>query len=472
MPAGNAAFAAELLGVCFDRFGEAPEEDDAADTEVGRWDLGGEFFQTTAQNCPEGVVRHLLPRMISNLGKKAGSSGDAPTSHFWKQILGPLSTGDETALQSCLAQALEKLAVDEPDTFQELTADAEASPHEQIASLVLPAWSQNGTTLADKIVAYLLKHPEQRLNIGYAAWGSGNGHAAISRAAVRAAAPHCRQDNYDQLEEVIIDFAPALDREEPKWHGYTALLLLECLPVLRMSEKARQRFEELRRRFPRIDFRMPTAIGTTGGVVTSPIPRAKLKKMDDAQWLSALREHVQEKQWASDNWLKGGIHELALELQHHAQIEKERFARLALRMDDSFDPRFFGSILSGIVNVSVSNPPDSEALPESAKAPLEVSTIVAVIRRLHALPNHPCGVEICWAIQRIAAAGLPDEVFTVACYYAKHDPDPTEERWKRGGRNRSPGSIGINSVRGTAAEAIGKLRFEDKDRFALVESEL
>ena len=100
-------------------------------------------------------------------------------------------------------------------------------------------------------------------------------------------------------------------------------------------------------------------------------------------------------------------------------------------------------------------------VPEATRL-LDTETMVLVLRRVHGLPELPCGRDISWAVRKLADRALPDEVLEMVAYYAANDPDPTEELWKTpasGGTPYSggdPESAGLNSNRGAAADTLAK----------------
>ncbi len=65
-----------------------------------------------------------------------------------------------------------------------------------------------------------------------------------------------------------------------------------------------------------------------------------------------------------------------------------------------------------------------------------------------------------------------EEALEIVSWYASEDPDPREETWRTkpssGGVNegRDMLTAAINSVRGTAAEAVAQLIFADGDRLS------
>ena len=96
-----------------------------------------------------------------------------------------------------------------------------------------------------------------------------------------------------------------------------------------------------------------------------------------------------------------------------------------------------------------------------------------MIRRVHALPGQPCGLEIAHAVRRIANEQVPTDVIAAVAVYATQDPDPSSDGWRTYDSPEEPSqraiTAAINSVRGAAAWAIGALLFADAARIEQLE---
>jgi hypothetical protein len=254
----------------------APSEQDGKEWEG---EIAADFIIDTARGAPDAFAREVLPRVIEEIKNRDSHDHRGWMSRtFWRRM-SFRAFDASTALEQGIGISLGVLAREHPEVLDSLTAPAEAHPDDSFATLLLSAWMENCVHYADKIVCYLLDDPE-RLALGYLMWGSGNGIAAIGRAAVRSASPHCSPFNYGRLEAAILKFTTKREREDPERLGYHRMLLLECLPSDRISHEARLHFEELKRRFPWEKFQMP-GLGPHGGFVGSPIPEEAAKQMSD-----------------------------------------------------------------------------------------------------------------------------------------------------------------------------------------------
>lgn len=461
-------YALELLAVMLDSEAGTTSDDDEEDWEG---EIAAGFIINIARRAPEAFAREVLPRVIKELSKHdpddpRGWSG----RRFWRRM-SFRAYDASTALEQGLEIALGILARGHSQVLDLLTAPAEELPHETFSALLLSAWLENGAHYADKIVCYLLHEPK-RLSLGYLTWGTGNGIAAIGRAAVRNSSPHCSSANYGRLEAAILVFTTERERKDPKRLGYHRMLLLQCLPPERISREARLHFEELKRKFSWEKFEMP-GHGPRGGFVGSPIPKESAKHMTDEQWLDAMRRYADERDPGAADFMKGGKHELSSVLRLQAQVDKPRFAQLALRMEDTIAPDYFNAILSGI-STTTQDTGGSPKLPASALEPLDAQVAAQVIARVHTIGEHECARDICWAIRRIAEEQPPHGIISIVCHYAMNDPDPEKEQWQEmSGESPlwsgDPHFHGMNSVRGAAAEALGSLLFANQNYFAELE---
>ena len=157
--------------------------------------------------------------------------------------------------------------------------------------------------------------------------------------------------------------------------------------------------------------------------------------------------------------LHGGESQLASDLQAQAKADPARFAALTDRMPDTLPGIFFDFIVDGV----------ADSYGTSATIPLE--QVVALLVRVFALPERPCGKVTAWLVRKWEDCDWPDAVLDIVAWHAMHDPDPKEEIWTvlaAGGTpyyNGDPYMAGINSARGAAADAIRRLLFDKSARF-------
>ena len=190
-------------------------------------------------------------------------------------------------------------------------------------------------------------------------------------------------------------------------------------------------------------------------VFQRPPPNVNFGELSDEAWLRLLKDCSKGKGPSSSGGGSVMASDVIGPLNNHARAEPSRFANLTAQMGENVSPAFFGTILEALV-------PFDDAGKQREPAPtLDDTALWRVIARLHALPNHPCGRAICSVAYRIAAKQLPLEIVGIVGYCAVHDPDPTLENGERSGKKLI--NLAINTVRGNATDALGKILFAQPD---------
>jgi hypothetical protein len=276
------------------------------------------------------------------------------------------------------------------------------------------------------------------------------------------------------MEKAILTLTDDWEAKHPQLRGRRQLELLQALSSSRLSAPARANLRQLERKFPTLQHETP--VGMRGGAVGPPISDDAQNKMSDEQWLNAMRKysgvHFRN---APDISSAGGEHQLAISLMSHAQAEPARFAALAKKMPDDFPASYFEAILNGIAASLDTQPPsvDHKAKPDQ---------LAALVCRVHSLPEHPCGRAIAWLFEKGSTVDWDAAALDVLSWHAVNDPQPTkeepsqkaaEEEFETAFGKKSykpdPYSRGINSARGGAAGAIGRLLFDKPGLFGRLE---
>jgi hypothetical protein len=472
LPEKAPTVAMDLLVASLDRhvMSQISKDDFDIDTSFSHVNLPEGFIYETARGVPERFVESILPRVRSLILRFEVIAEDGEVfDRVWPWLTLAFMHDNKASLLDALADSMATLAKDVPEKLDELTKDADGLPHRNFAFLLLSAWSGNPQRYANRIVDYLLADVH-RLSLGFGMWGSGNGIAAVTRTAIAAAAPHCSKDQLQRLEHTILKFFPPIEREDPRRLGYTQSLLLHALSEERMAENTRKRMQELDRKFPKIDFSLPSS-STLGGPVQSPIPSDATRKMNDDQWISAMREYSEDdpRERLASNFLKGGASELANRLEAEAKLQKERFSALVLKLGSEIPRVYFDALIRALVaRDNESSDIDGEI--HKPLAELASDFLLPAIRHIHKLPGHPCGRWLCSSISKIAHRDLPDDILEMVSFYALNGEQPTEsgeqEKTYFGG---DLVTYGINTTRGAAAEALGNLLLADSKRWTKIE---
>lgn len=343
------------------------------------------------------------------------------------------------------------LAENEPEAFAELAGQLWDLEFETIQYLLIRAYARNGKRFADEAVDYICKKPYS-LRTGYVLNGAGPFWA--TRELLKAVTPYCSKERLGRLEEIVLDYYTDWEKSARGRHarGWAQYILLDSIEVSRRSSSVKRRLGEWSRKFGQVMFEVPKSIKFEA--VVSPIPKQAAEKMADEQWLRAVDRYNKEDDRISRNGnMVGGALELSQILEEQAKRDPARFAELACKFSDTTHPYYFDAVLRGITGTD-----------------LDVEIVVRLCRRCHSLPNRPCGRRITKPIAGLAKEVLPNEALNIVAWYATEDPDPEQELWCKeapGGNFYYGGDIltaAINSVRGSAANAVGELIFHDDQR--------
>ncbi|MFB8242946.1 hypothetical protein ACFC58_41065 [Kitasatospora purpeofusca] len=402
-----------------------------------------------ALGAPEEFCARLLPLLLEVMASTAlAQRPGRPIRDRHFAFRGPDDTPHDLggALLHGTAKALRILADRDPDRARELVAGLADSPYEAAQWLLYQALVGAGSALALWSAAILLEGPHRLLSgyVSNAAW--------TAREVLGAIGGTVPDDTLARLEHLILDLRLPSDGTLSPWHEFT---LLTALPEHRLSERARRRLGELRRRHA--DAAAPEGpTGVTGGVIGSPIPLETARRMSDGQWLGAMRKHSEDRtDWST---FTGGARELSPVLQNMTAEDPSRFARLAVRMDPSLHPAYGESLLLGLGDAEPVDDPD---------------TVFAAVRHLASQDRTAHDRWLAWAVRKylpIVPLDLVETLLTCALATAgAEEAADVEDMADRDGE-RDLLTAGINTVRGSATEGLADLLHYDADgsRAALV----
>ena len=451
------AFTARVLGAWFDRQVERADELNRHDPFSGSPKLvtfsqvSEHVIKECATRAPREFVREMFPRFAC-LDRKVPKE--------W--IAGPSAFGSpDDQFRDALAEAMMSLAKVDPAEFDSIVDAETLSDTKWMHSLVLRAWSSNPDHYGEHIVRYLMARPDKRLDIGYdVSAGGADIFAAVSRTAVAAASASCSDASFIELENAIRNIAPEWERERG-WEGLTELVLLRALAQERVREDARQRIQELERRYPNAPQRgapQPHTRKNEAQRVKAPISEEIQQNMTDAQWLSAMAKHTGESSTFVGEQFVGGAMELSQDLKKLVAKNPERFSALVNQMEATLPPTYFEAILKGL----------SDNGNGSGRAGT-LEQVCSVLRRIRDLGVQVHGQEVAWAIRVLAEETLPNDIVEMLCRVALDDRDPESDDWQIGRDEVSPINQAINTARGAAATALAQLLFADRSRWSTLE---
>ncbi len=444
--------------------------------ELDRYDnAAASVLSEIAGQQPQAYASEILPRIARLCDKWRHSR---PNRLDIDQVFGIRTNGsamhiDDALLADCRT-ALETIAKTKPELAASFVDSVAHVDTDVIAMLRLATYVANPGYFSSHCLDFLVASP-RHLRLGYGVWsGGGNGHAAISREAIESCLPHLTEDHLRQLEDAALGYA---DDDDAEYGEFVQRLLLESIGDQALSSAGVTRLEALRSRFPHQELKLPPRRGGGMQVAVSPIAPDVAKCLTDDEWLAAMREY--DYGWESERRHEQHPHGSAVELSRTlgplARQQRARFAALVERMEDTIRSEYFEAILDGICGSGGENL-DKEARRKDDEefALLDTEVVLAVIRRLHRLPDRPCGRSICSAFERIAKRVIADDDLKLIIYYATEDPDPASDELliKGASSNRDICDDayfrGYNCVRGRAARAIEALMFGHYGRVALL----
>lgn len=347
----------------------------------------------------------------------------------------------DDALLGAAARALEELAKSSPEEVRPILEALADDPYETSQFLLYRGLIAGGATFADW-AAELLLQGARRLDCGYASDADW-----VARELLRAIAPYVSDELHLQLEALVRDLRSPYERRQST--GWSAFTFLSALREDRLSPNGKRRLGEYRRKFHQDE--PPQPQGVTGGFVVSPIGGDTASKMTDAQWLRAMAKYGRDDHdWDS---LKGGARELSHVLKEHVAADPARFAQLALRMTPDLNPAYGDAILMGFGD---------------ATTDIDPTPISAAIQHIASLGHADNDRWLGMALRR-HYRDAPLDLVELVLDRALHSADPTDNRPVITGNEdddqRANGLRinGINTARGSLAEALGDLLVYDID---------
>ncbi|MCL4298980.1 MAG: ATP-binding protein [Anaerolineae bacterium] len=406
---------------------------------VGEYGIG-ELMERATQVYPEAVIEYLLPWFVR--AAQALSEPDPDDDIYPSDSLFAWGWHGDHLLEGAVfairvSNALRHLAQTQPTYFRIIAAQLVKIETLAVQRVLAEAYLSDLKEYASDIFEYLLADP-RRLNIGESLGNSRYDSCRLYGAAFQ----YVNEQGRVTLEQLILNLYTDWEKRSPQSRGLTQLRFLKSVnePGL-FSETARRRLQELERKFP--GFKPQPPQGTRGGRVGSPINQAAQAKMSDEAWLGAMRKYS-DSGFEHPDILKGGVHQLSSSFAEQVKKEPERFYRLALRFDETISLHYITAAISGLT--------DSDA---------PVEWVFDLVRQFAPRLEGEFRRAACWALEKRAEVGVPDDLLDLITEWALNDPNPAEELWRvpAGGEGQpyyggDPHHHGINSNRGTAVNIV------------------
>ncbi len=342
-----------------------------------------------------------------------------------------------------LKTSLISIAKSQPEELMRIVGDSYLKKSKTLAYLLFPIFAQNPELFSSSIYEMIVDEPNRLLVGDSGAVGDyiSNYELQGVRFAIRNSWSHFSNERKIKIQELMI----SLDLKRHRYFDF--LLLLKEIPEADLLPNCKSKLQELERRFPNADLD-ESKTHQMGSFVGPPIPEQALDKMNDRQWIRAMKKYDTSYQSKSRDILKGDGRQLAQALARKASEDPNRFIELLLNTKEKIEPFYYGSILMDIS--------------KNWKGKVEISKVFSLIEKAHSLPEHPCIREISHLVCDLAKEEIPNSILEILNYYAAIGKDP----WKEPDQTDPDYlSRGLNSERGSIAWTIGKLVSENSKRY-------
>ncbi|MGY1937543.1 hypothetical protein [Nocardia gipuzkoensis] len=413
--------AARLIGAYLDRAMTRANADGATDPfetgHIARNSQGANVIQHVADEVPEAFVREVLPFLVRLSNSR--NNTDTPSLNRWGRLITNSHAVDDTIL-AAMECALQKLTRSNPQAAFEAI-----EPFREVASNALRflvCRTLTASNDSDDAIDWL-NGEQQNLYLG---WYDSPRYASYKLIAAHSS--RCSEHLLRQLEAEI------LRGDKGRLPHYGQVSLLFGIDPLRMGAVVRRRVAELKRLSVEPP---PEPRGIVASFVGPPIAHDASKRMSDENWLSALRKHASERTIHRTSGPVGGASQLAGVLEARAKEHPERFARLALRFDDTIP-------MTAITHVIRAVAPELDRALFADLCEHALATYGDAI-------SHP----VCTALSD--SGGIDERLVSLIEEFST-SADPESDYTSRGAEDLYV--VGMRSVRGAAALAAATVLFE------------
>lgn len=396
----------------------------------GHDDFGSPQIHKAAEKTPVIFVQSVLPIILAITDAAVRNDKPDPPrrDEVWQTLFKNEHESIDEACLSSLVYALQRIAVESPDSLDAAVASLRMRNTYIANFLLLNLYSANGSRWADEAALLLCAEP-WRVLCGYF-----DSSYSIAAQIIRTIAPSCSTDVWTRLQDVILSYWPTYERGD-KSFGHTQLTLLSAIPAEFRGRDAEHRFKELTRKFGTLN---SEPRGIEIGRVDPPFKKHATDRMTDKQWLKAIAKYHTDN-WTSDSICRGAS-KLADTLSEYVRAEPDRFAHLSLQFPLGTNSAYIEQVLDGLKDTDITTD-------------IKLSICQKAFREFRA----ECGGAIASLLATVKDP-LPDEYIQMLHWLATGKPDhhivPID------GETRGPNDCGnIDSIRTRqrAAKAIGQL---------------
>lgn len=406
------------------------------------------------------VCERLRARLIPALNRIENLTIDRfRTSSFFDEFEGTLA--------KLFGHALSAISESAPAKIAALVNSASVRESKSLSTAVAAGMRQADGSVADTALLWLIED-KARLRLRTSDDRDAHGLAADL---IRHFGANCSDEVLQQVEEMLLTYWPSEEVELYRFRlearaaaqghpvGAAQHLLLAAIPETRRSITVRARLALWDAKFGGPPVRRDWRNRVRGGRIVSPIPQDRLPFVSDKQWIKIAMTEWSDPTWTqldSETAAESSHEHFAIDFGQCAKKDPGRFARLISLLPRTAPPEYLGRTLDALADkstdVAACAHTDLELILELAVEHNEQYPLISACRMIESHPDLEWS-EAAWRLLEHAAL---------------HD-DPSADRGAvdGGGDERyvdSLESISLNSVRGTAAAALGALAWNRSSR--------
>ena len=439
-------------------------------------------LSVAARERPEDVWNRILPQLIRLAPKE---NGGLDTDDLWLDFDNKrLRSGREwlpNGVVTLCVEAGKELVKNNGVAFWSATEIVRQEESKVVKYLLVALYSQLGFAFADDVLGWLISY------VPSFSVGSGSLESKWMPVArlIEAMSPDCSVEVFEKLEQKIIYFKEdKLLANAKRWvstwregyfgeyWGHAQYFLLPHLCKKRRGRSTDELIEVLGRKFGGYDEDyFLTGRQSRTRIVSSVIPRNRVKKVSDHAWLNIIgNKNIPEE--GGFNWRKredglakeSSVAFFARDLEYVARRSPSRFARLALTFSDSTHFKYKSAILDALQETAPKDLSDDEVV---GWAPADHELVLAVLEKFKCEDEGDFPSRFCRFMSRRAEEKWPEQVVSKLVGYATSHPHPEPKALAignfGGGFDSDSSTVqdlegnAINCVRGKAAGAIAQL---------------
>ena len=256
----------------------------------------------------------------------------------------------EPSLLAAARTAVEKLALEYPETFRAWAAANAAFDVAPVQRLIAHTFTVNPVELAGDALTFLLGDP-RRLWLGEI-----ENHYGTTTRLIGAVSEHWSEPQSKTFEQMVLNFNPPVPAhiDDPQgrrsWRRLLRRLRLDMLRALRrVTAQTRRQLQEEERALPA----GPMGATFSGGFIGSIMEAADIGRASDDDVINAFRKLPDSTAWHHPkDWERGGNIQLAREFANFAKTEPERALRLIERFEPSFGERGAGYAIAAMTETA------------------------------------------------------------------------------------------------------------------------